>query len=254
MIADADLVEGAAAPREPGGDLGIEAEAVLLQLDCLDDLAPEDLVAGLHVGEVEVGEAVGQQGQQPVGDHVPEKQHPVRVAAGEARAVDHVGVVLEDRRDQPRVVGRVVFQVGVLDDDDVAGRRRDASACRSTLAAVVRLEDGAVDAVGERAAQQLDAAVGRAVVDHDDLKPRHGGAADPGDQLGDRGGLVEAGDDDRKPVALAVDRQAWIHEADEGRRQGGRRTRRFEHRSERATMPDPLVRCSVAGAAALKNS
>ena len=42
--------------------------------------------------------------------------------------IDHVGPALEDRLDQPRVLGRVVLQVGVLDDDDVAGRVLEARA------------------------------------------------------------------------------------------------------------------------------
>ena len=41
--------------------------------------------------------------------------------ADEARAEHHVGPVFEDRLDQPRILGRVVFQVGVLHEDHVAG-------------------------------------------------------------------------------------------------------------------------------------
>ena len=42
--------------------------------------------------------------------------------ADEARAVHHVGAALDDRLEQARVLGGVVFQVGVLDEDDVAAK------------------------------------------------------------------------------------------------------------------------------------
>src|SRR4051794_28846909 len=51
-VADRDLVDAPrrlAAPRDLGGDLRLEAEAVRLEVDVRQHLAPEDLVAGLHV-------------------------------------------------------------------------------------------------------------------------------------------------------------------------------------------------------------
>ena len=64
------------------------------------DLAAEHLVAGLHVGEVQVGEHVRDSGQQPVADGVPEVEHAVRLAGQEARAEDDVGLAVEDRAEQ----------------------------------------------------------------------------------------------------------------------------------------------------------
>src|SRR5687768_17323932 len=59
-VGDADLVDPQPAVGDLGGDLRLEAESILLQLDALDHLPPEQLEAGLHVGEVEVGEGVAQ--------------------------------------------------------------------------------------------------------------------------------------------------------------------------------------------------
>src|SRR5262245_18055756 len=50
-VRDANLVDAPAGGRDLGGDFGLEAEAILLDLDRLDDLATERLVAGLHVAE-----------------------------------------------------------------------------------------------------------------------------------------------------------------------------------------------------------
>src|SRR5262249_43658693 len=45
VVRDADLEDAAAEPRHLRGDLGLEAEAVLLDGDALDDLAAEALIA-----------------------------------------------------------------------------------------------------------------------------------------------------------------------------------------------------------------
>src|SRR5579862_926621 len=58
VVIDPDLVDAPRAPRELGGHLGLEAETVLAQRKSLDHFAAEDLVTGLHVGQVQVGEEV----------------------------------------------------------------------------------------------------------------------------------------------------------------------------------------------------
>ena len=49
-----------------GSHLGFKAETLLLEKDALDNICPEQLVAGLHVGEVQVGEHVGQESEETV--------------------------------------------------------------------------------------------------------------------------------------------------------------------------------------------
>ena len=96
-VRDADLVDPPARGRDLRGDLGLEPEAVLLDLDRLDHLTPERLVTGLHVGEVQVGEHVRRGGEQPVADRVPVVEDAVRATGEEPRPVDHVGVAGEQR-------------------------------------------------------------------------------------------------------------------------------------------------------------
>ena len=85
------------------------------------------------------------QGEELVADHVPEIDHAVGVAAHEARAEDDVGLAVEDRLEQPRVFLRVVFEVGVLHDHDVAGGGGEAGAQRGALAPVDFVVDDLVD-------------------------------------------------------------------------------------------------------------
>jgi hypothetical protein len=60
------------------GELGLEGEPVRAEPQVGEHLAPESLVAGLHVGEVEVVEHVGEQRQRLVAEIVPEQVHPLR--------------------------------------------------------------------------------------------------------------------------------------------------------------------------------
>ena len=94
--------------------------------------------------------------------------------ADEARAVHHVGLVFEDRLEQPRILGRVVFEVGVLHDDHVAGRAAEALTQRGALALVVRLVENANVALGLQFFKDGARAVGAAIFDDDDLfRDRH---------------------------------------------------------------------------------
>src|SRR5262245_59926512 len=64
VVADADFVDPAVQAGDLGGQLRLDAEAGLFDLDPLQHVAPEGLVPRLHVGEVEVGAGVRQQCQQ----------------------------------------------------------------------------------------------------------------------------------------------------------------------------------------------
>ena len=61
--------------------------------------------------------------------------------ADEPRAVDDVGLALDDRLDELRVLRGVVLEVGVLDDDDLAGGVAEPGAQGRPLALVLLVED-----------------------------------------------------------------------------------------------------------------
>jgi hypothetical protein len=116
---------------------GSIAEVVLVQVERAQDVGAERLVPRLHVGERRVVEHVRQQRQKAVAEQVPEEVRALRPAAREARAVDDVGRAALDRLDEPGYLGRVVLQVGVLDDRDLAVEVRDRGTDRGTFPAVL---------------------------------------------------------------------------------------------------------------------
>ena len=84
-----------------------------------------------------------------------------------------------------------MLAVAVDDQDELAGGAADAALDRGAVALVVRMADDR-RAGGGRACRR---AVRRSVVDDDDLVPRRR-RRQRGDDLGDRGGFVEGGNDD----------------------------------------------------------
>src|SRR5947209_5719172 len=130
VVGDADL-EDPQAGADFGdfrGDLRLEAEAIALERDLIQHRFAEDLVADFHVGEVEVREHVAEAREEAVAQRVPEVEHAMRLAAHEAAAEDHIRAILRDRQDQLDVIVRVIFQIGILHENDIAGSEFEAVA------------------------------------------------------------------------------------------------------------------------------
>src|SRR4029077_16665682 len=122
------------------GDFGFEAEAVGANLNALQDFLAKNLVASLHVGEFQVGEDVGEQGEEFVGDVVPEIVHALR-AAEKAGAEDDIRATVEEGLEQFGIDAGVVFKIGILDEEDFAGGFREAAADGGAFALVLRLKE-----------------------------------------------------------------------------------------------------------------
>ena len=89
--ADADFVDAEAALGDLDRDFGLEVEAIFLDWNGLKNLPAEGFVAGLQGSHVHVGEGIGDEGEDPVSDVVPEVEDAVRGGAEEAGSVDDVG-------------------------------------------------------------------------------------------------------------------------------------------------------------------
>jgi hypothetical protein len=162
-VGDADLVDPPAAAGNLRGELRLDAEAVLLDGDAFDDVAAEALVARLHVREVEVGEHVGQQRERPVAERVPEVQDAMGSAAEKARPEHDVGDAFLERFEEHVVLAGVVLEVGILDDDVLAGDSRESAAQRrpfATIALVGHNVEAWIAELGNEIGEHLRSAVG----------------------------------------------------------------------------------------------
>src|SRR5436189_6290145 len=122
-VADGAFVE--ADGREAGelaGELDFDPEAPLAEAggDAGEELAAEHFVAGFHVRQVEAGFPVREPGDHLVGELMPVGADRAFDVA-ETAAEDDVGLILEDGLEEGAEILRVVFHVGVLHHDDVAG-------------------------------------------------------------------------------------------------------------------------------------
>ena len=142
-------------------DFGLEAETVGADGDALEQVGAKDLVTGFHVGEVEVAEHVGNQGEALVDGGVPERQDAGLLAGHVARAEDGVGVAVEERLEQAGVLGGIVLEVGVLNERKIAGGLLDGGANGGALARVAFLaEEADLGEAGGQALEDLPGAVG----------------------------------------------------------------------------------------------
>src|SRR6266700_268482 len=68
---------------------------------------------------------------------MPEKQYAARIAL-KTRAIDNVGAAFSDRLQEPGIVARIIFQIGILNYDYVPRYSLEPAPERSTLAGVTR--------------------------------------------------------------------------------------------------------------------
>jgi hypothetical protein len=73
MVRDGDFVEAATFLGELDGDLRLEAEAIGFEVNAFDGLRAKDLVANLHVREVEVGKHIRNQSKSQIPHVMPEE-------------------------------------------------------------------------------------------------------------------------------------------------------------------------------------
>src|SRR3974390_2952637 len=90
--------------------------------------------------------------------------------ANEPRTKDDVGMPLDDGLEELGILLRLIFKIGVLDDDDIAGRMPKPGAESRAFALVDLVEDdGQVGLALCHHAVQLTAAVVEVIVDLYDL-------------------------------------------------------------------------------------
>ena len=125
VIGDSDFEEPTTGLSYLGRNFRFKAEPIFFDRDAGQDFAAKRFVACLHVGQVHVGQHVGQQGKKAIADHVPKIDHSVGATTQEAGTVNHVCLIGPDWIQEKIVFLRIVFQVRILNDDYVSASRRE---------------------------------------------------------------------------------------------------------------------------------
>ena len=105
---------------------------------------------------------------------MPEIKHAVGVPAGKAGTINHIGAMIFHRREQPWIIPRIIFEVGVLHQHDVTGRRSKTGPQRRALPSISIMQDSLDSVIGGERLYQFPATVGGAVVHQNNLgRHRH---------------------------------------------------------------------------------
>ena len=75
VVTDREFVDSSLRLCQAGSHLGFETETVGRQRQSLQEIRMDNLIAGLHIREVEVREHVAQQGEETIAHHVPKEEH-----------------------------------------------------------------------------------------------------------------------------------------------------------------------------------
>src|SRR5689334_19483010 len=120
MVPNWHFIDAAAEAGDFDGELGLEAEAIAAKLNGIEHLATEDFVADFHISQVQVAQQVAEKREHLVAEVMPEVEHAVR-AAVKAVPEHYIGETFQNRLEQLRIIARIVLEIGVLDEDDIAG-------------------------------------------------------------------------------------------------------------------------------------
>src|SRR6266478_4974650 len=134
---------------------------------------------------------------------MPKIKHPMAFA-DKSRAVDHVRSILDDRLNEPRILGRGVFQIGVLDDDHVSGGMSESLPEGRPFTAIMFVKENS-NLIARHLAENFAGPIGAAVVDQNDFLG-DGHLAHALDRFTDPLFLVINGNDHRKLESLGQ----WI--------------------------------------------
>lgn len=100
----------------------------------------------------------------------------MRLTADKPRAIDRVRLALHDGGNQLGIFGRLVFQVGILNENDLAAGDRETGTQGRAFNLIFFIQNQAIDQRRELAFEQRARGIGRGVVDHDDLEVSTGPA------------------------------------------------------------------------------
>ena len=120
----------------------------------------------------------------------------MRPAAHEARTKNRVGIPCQDRFEQDRIFVWIVFEIGVLNDNDLAGGGGESGAQGRAFPLIARPIDNLVAEGRDFLTQDVGSSVGRAIVDDNDFDILKRGRANGANDLFNGFPFIETGNDD----------------------------------------------------------
>ena len=104
---------------------------------------------------------------------MPEHDHTAR-ATQETRTIHHVGYPFFERPEQDRVVARIVFEIGILDEQDLTLGSVKACAYSCALTLILLMQNNTDFILAVHFFQQVTRAINRAIIDQHDFPGKFG--------------------------------------------------------------------------------
>ena len=195
--------------QEAGRDLRFDVETARGECERAGNIGAHDLVTGLHVGQGRAIEHVGRCRQYAIGGHCDFRC--ARSSVEKPGSIHDIGVTGENGGHQRAELLRIQLEIGILNGDDCTGGLfQPATDCAALAAIAIGTNDSDIGSLGRSPGKHVPGAIGRAVVDDEDLawnrQIDHGQPIDDGPH---GPGFVVNGNDDGEPfVAPAHLRRA----------------------------------------------
>src|SRR6185312_15090650 len=135
VVPNWNLINSTAQARDFDRELRLETKTVTAELQRVEHLPPKHLITNFHVSEIQITEKIAEEREGMIAHIMPEVEHTMR-AAVETIAEYHIGKTFQNGLEQLGIIARIVFEVGVLNQDHVDGRVFEPGAQSSALALV----------------------------------------------------------------------------------------------------------------------
>lgn len=167
-VGDPHLEDPIARSRKFRRDFRFEAEAILLNINALNHFPLEALVARLHIRQIEISEHVRNEREEAISHTVPEIQHSMRTSGLKTGSIDDVGSIIEKRFEQNGILSWIIFEICVLNDDEIGASVCETCAKCSTFAVIPFVVNDSYTRVFDGSENRARSVSG-AIVDYDDL-------------------------------------------------------------------------------------
>src|SRR4029077_7119438 len=104
------------------GNFRFNFEALANKRDALQQIGANHLVAGFHIGEIQIRDDVAHKGQKSISKLVTEEKDAPVFAGKKAGAENGVGLFFQENLDHFKEIQRVIFEIGVMNNGELRVR------------------------------------------------------------------------------------------------------------------------------------
>ena len=126
---------------------------------------------------------------------MPEVEYAMGLSAHESGTVYHVSLVLKNRIDNVWVFVGIIFQVGILNNQDIAAGGSDTGSQGGAFTGILAMVKHFVDLAGKLGFNDLSRSIGGIIIDNDNFFVSKGRSSDSRDDCFNRVFFVITGND-----------------------------------------------------------